>query len=1451
MVDYLCYFDYYLEMNDKIIKSKYFHSIINFIESILTLSIYYDDYKICFIDSFDNVKHYEYIEKFISTFNKDEKIIYILLLAIYLIVLALYLLFFKLKKYKKFSVCFLNFTEFFHIRLFMVIYLTSGLNFNNRIFLFSSLFVHIIFVLITMYHINLYHLPFYSIKYIHIPFDHLTSLLDIYNLFIKFFLSLSNCYINNQYISKIFFYICLVVTFFFNLYIIYIMFNHSYYFMNNIFINKIKCSFLFINSCLMFTTILFGYIFSNLIILINAFITLFILIQIIYFYEPYKYMKIKRSDHIENIYNYFFSFFSDDFYKFNLLKAKIEEHRSKCGIFQICRICHELNKTNKTKSIYKIIYNEKNKYFEFINYLLHELNDYKLSELSENHFFIINIILLIYKYKELDLTISLNLNALYEYANIKNEQVISKNAEIIERLNYIQKFIAEGQDIIFQINQIINVKDGNYNLDEFFLLSYSLDELKSDKYQNYLFKSKNNEATFNITICSIFFEELFNNPVGQNFLQIRENLSQYEDSLNLLFEHSNKITLKFNLITNEILMIQAGKDLYEYLNQNLVNIFPITFRQYQIDIFKRELMKELKKESDIENETEEEDENKHLESNLNDFILPIDKNNIIIKLIINRNNNNNLYGILNLELQLLLNSRVNEVITLNGFYLLTKNHFITYKKDFLNKDLMFGICTDNFIIHNPENVKFPNLTLSRFCKDNGIKKKKLTKFFHFKLNGLIFSIYNYNQGNRKESMINFEENKNNKIGDTYLMKYNAKNDDTSSVAQSISSMANYSGGGSLKGLKINAKKANENNAKNIFHFYQKILFIINISLFIVGIINYVIKNIKYKDFFKDYEIFSTFREIDRFYLHSITSLILILCTIKPDDEPYCSYLNDFNIRFNKQMGNFTLNFTTHFFRESPLKLNKIYTQTLNLQKSLYKLNDKKTNALFNEYIEYHQLILTNNYFLITKKNITFLDALQYYVNSFSIIIKTGEICYSEPFYLVNSSVGWKNLYFKNNLKEWQIEFYNIIINFNSYCEKYITVHDEFNDIILSYFKEFKIYTFLFITLNITLLIIFIFILNVLIINFINITLNIFNSLAKKINNPEFNLFYKKKIENLSILLSIYRENPVKIIEKLEDNISNYKARKKEIIKNKNSPSIIMNIPPPLKPLELSEENNIAKIYYNILYFIIVYTIIYSLLFILIWIYYFNKFNKVFDLIKINSEVEIAGNRDLTLYQLMLYANITQDSILNTLGRDGMEDMSQTLNELYKIFKNRKSVPNLYLPLSSLFTISCDDFYENVMDTVLENIKNKYPNEKLYDNLKMLCRYYKIIDYNSNQKIYEKYFFEIYQGFARLNKTFDIDEVIDILKSDEYNLLCIYALLVFRPVLRANNLYVFDISILNIQKIIIKINRYEIIVNLIFDFILLIITIFILSKKINLIFHNINRLKSVFLICKSN
>ena len=258
-------------------------------------------------------------------------------------------------------------------------------------------------------------------------------------------------------------------------------------------------------------------------------------------------------------------------------------------------------------------------------------------------------------------------------------------------------------------------------------------------------------------------------------------------------------------------------------------------------------MKELKKESEIENEFEE-DENKKLESNLNDFILPIDKNNIIIKLIINRNNNNNLYGILNLELQLLLNSRVNEVITLNGFYLLTKNHFITYKKDFLNKDLMFGICTDNFIIHNPENVKFPNLTLSRFCKDNGIKKKKLTKFFYFKLNGLIFSIYNYNQGNRKESMINFEENKNNKIGETYLMKYNAKNDDTSSVAQSISSMANYTGGGSLKGLKINAKKANENSAKNIFHFYQKILFIINICLFSSSSVSFSISDSFFNSF---------------------------------------------------------------------------------------------------------------------------------------------------------------------------------------------------------------------------------------------------------------------------------------------------------------------------------------------------------------------------------------------------------------------------------------------------------------------------------------------------------------------------------------------------------------------------------------------------------------------------
>ena len=61
MVDYLCYFDYYLEMNDKIIKSKYFHSIINFIESILTLLIYYDDYKIFFIYSFYNIINYKYI----------------------------------------------------------------------------------------------------------------------------------------------------------------------------------------------------------------------------------------------------------------------------------------------------------------------------------------------------------------------------------------------------------------------------------------------------------------------------------------------------------------------------------------------------------------------------------------------------------------------------------------------------------------------------------------------------------------------------------------------------------------------------------------------------------------------------------------------------------------------------------------------------------------------------------------------------------------------------------------------------------------------------------------------------------------------------------------------------------------------------------------------------------------------------------------------------------------------------------------------------------------------------------------------------------------------------------------------------------------------------------------------------------------------------------------------
>ena len=116
-----------------------------------------------------------------------------------------------------------------------------------------------------------------------------------------------------------------------------------------------------------------------------------------------------------------------------------------------------------------------------------------------------------------------------------------------------------------------------------------LTKMRKKKYKNILFghKLENISNSKNlISACSIIYEEIFNTTLNNSQIPIRENIQPLED----VFRHNaNKnekiISLLVNLNNKNCKIIRAGKGLSSHLNNNLFDLFPLIFQQYQINLF--------------------------------------------------------------------------------------------------------------------------------------------------------------------------------------------------------------------------------------------------------------------------------------------------------------------------------------------------------------------------------------------------------------------------------------------------------------------------------------------------------------------------------------------------------------------------------------------------------------------------------------------------------------------------------------------------------------------------------------------------------------------------------------------------------------------------------------------------------------------------------------------------
>ena len=714
-----------------------------------------------------------YVSFIYNNFNKIQIFIRLIIIILLIIIFdSLYLLI-KIKKFKlshMYIKIIVNLNEIIYFRTFML------LNFNlfftlKGEYLLIGCFFFIPQLLLIINNFLYNHLYYFVPDFIEYPYDEFSSFFDIALLSIKLLLSISST-TNIRGLGKFCFLILFIEQIFFCFYFLYKLKNHSYLFMKNSILNRTKVCLFFTKTIIIVLAILLGRnaILNTLFLCICIILFLIIMIYMYFIYNPFYNIKIKRKTPMENIFFYFFVLSEKNDYEF-IIRDKINEHYKNCGTCVLCNNFikysnkYKLTKTsdeelekfineenyknnennNKLMNLFDIIYDGQNKYFDLMKKLILNYKQKGKESLNNNTYFFINFLFLIYSdYQNNNITLSLNERLILEVINQENRSFLDNHETQITQLMLCNSFISLAHKILKELKDIINAGSNYRRIKKIIDLSVLLKEMKSSKYKRHLFSHKLENISNSkhlLLICSIMYEEIFNITLNNSHLPIRDNIQSLED----LF-YNNKInriiSLSVDLIYQKCKIIRAGKSLCSHINDNLFDLFPLIFRQYQINLFMSNILNfeaKINKEkgssiinSKITNkEFSRKTSKKDIRTNLK---IVKNKKNLKqfseIKLIICEKNSSKIYyKLLSLKLTPLLNTSNNYFIIFDGSYSIYKHTLITlqdFEKNINSKEKLFSVSEPDlekineiqYLTFNKNNISLNNFILSKITTFN-------------------------------------------------------------------------------------------------------------------------------------------------------------------------------------------------------------------------------------------------------------------------------------------------------------------------------------------------------------------------------------------------------------------------------------------------------------------------------------------------------------------------------------------------------------------------------------------------------------------------------------------------------------------------------------------------------------------------------------------------------------
>ena len=1362
--------NYLINCYKHLIRSKVIHFFFILIEILLNIFQEIET----FIKDFDTEKKTNDVKffSFIEQLYKIPVIAKIIILLFFIIVFDLLYIFLGKKNYRnKFTVTsiILNFLEIFYFRTIMIILFDLFFSLDHVLFLVSCLFLipHIYFIINNFLYNHLY---YFVPKFIKYPYDEFSYLFDIILLFIKVLLSVSGN-TNNYSLGHFCFIIIILIQSFFSFYFIYLLNCHSYLFMKNTFLNKTRLSFFFSMTFILVLALLFGEneVISPLFLIISLGVFFIILTYIYLIYNPFHYVKIKRETPKENIFFYLFILSNENDLDF-LFENKINEHFEICGICNLCKKYalylninenneendeeeeklinkKKNNNNNKLIDLFDIIYDGKNKYFDLIKKIA--LN-YKIQGeefFNNNSHYYINLSFLIYSdYQKNNINLSLNEKILLEVIN-RDNKLLDNHESQINKIILCNKFIFLSNKVLKQLKEILNCEQRIIKAKKLIALSDLLKEMKNSKYKKNLFshKQENNSYSKNyIMACSIIYEEIFNTTINNSQLPLRENLPQLED---IFYNNTNKfdkiISLLVNLTNNNCTILRAGKDLFFYNNKYLFDLFPLIFKEYQINLFMKTIFDnfDININKELYNKKESQENKEILKSLKTKKLSKNNKNKnkteyVEIKVIICETISSKIYyKLLTLKLTPLFNIDYNNYFILfDGLVNVHKNSVITLKDYEESNNPIEKILA----VSEPELEEFPEIYSMIFQKYVTWQSNRglvVTKLSSLKLSHKLYNIYSFlpkdkeaaKKKLKRNSQLGVEEDKKNSIRNTKIEKMI---EDNASVA-SQQTLTNYNSG--ISGLGIKNKKRDEIKEYNNLNKIRKIM---NISLpiiFIFLIIEFIYLKILHSNSSNNNYSFIQFRDFYSLYFQLFTSVLGIACikTGTGCKNMISIYSKLYNENYAKKNGYF--DFFLFIKGQNQILAKIIMEKRNNLLNIHNNIGDKNYNEIFGQTIDYfhisQQFLKGDIGFTLTNVTIEFSEALLIICNSFQIICNNTS---DDSIYLLNKmddpfSIINLNKNDGQELNQYQKEIYEMILNFKGYRNQFNNINKQLFFLFSEKESLIKILVILCLSLNTLVLILISLLIYVYLLFFENILIKILNYVNMTINikNDDFSFSetFSQKINNLEIILEIYNGDPIKAVQELngiyneyqqylntknKNNMNNMnKNRKVSSIENKKRE--IDDIPKNQRIVEKKDlkELKIINNYFLSLIILIIYFLGSFGFMIYLWIIHFNRNDNIFSFIHKNIFLESGLYSAINIYDLMIFHNYTIEELSqsifsqsdtdkdkniinkNTLLKSFYEDLKYAFNNKKEIKKLNKLFPDL----EDTFNYTCENIFE--------------------------------------------------------------------------------------------------------------------------------------------------------------